>query len=285
MDPLTGSLLFAGGSALLGGLGNWFSAKENRKAQSSANISNYNAQRDFYQNSVSWRVADSKRAGVNPIYGLGADSASFSPSFQAVGGSGAGDSLNAVSQAGLAMSQIIAQSDMMRAQTRMYNAEAALKEKQTTEIGKPSSTTLDPSASSTSSTAASPIKKMADGDFANRFSGSISKHFAIKALTSDMVKLVPTSQNARENQAEIIGMIGAYGQKALDIYGIPTEFVEDGYRYTYNATKTWLSKELTYDVQKIPDTRDMPKFMRELVEKNDSYVKDRLTLPGSWSQD
>ncbi len=130
MDPLTGSLLFAGGSALLGGIGSWFNAKENRKAQSNANKSNYQAQKEFYQNSVGWRVADSKRAGVNPIYGLGADSASFSPSFQSVGNSGIGDALNSVSQAGLAMSQIVAQRDMMEAQTKMYDAEARYKDAQ-----------------------------------------------------------------------------------------------------------------------------------------------------------
>ncbi len=79
--------------------------KQNRKAQQRANTQNYNAQKEFYQNSVRWRVADSLAAGVNPLYGLGADSAAFSPSFQAVGASGAGDALNSVSQAGLAMSQ------------------------------------------------------------------------------------------------------------------------------------------------------------------------------------
>ena len=283
MDPITGSLIFAGGSAILGGLGSFFGGKENRKAQQRANTYNYNAQKEFYQNSVGWRVADSKRSGVNPIYGLGADSASFSPSFQSVGGSGVGDALNSVSQTGIALSQLYAQSQMIKAQTRMYNAEAALKEKQATNVGS-AANVLDPTAPSAPA-AAAPIKKMSDGDFANRFSGQISKHFAIKAVTPTMVKLTPTSQTARDNQTEIIGMIGAYGQKALDIYGIPTEFVEDGYRYTYNATKTWLSKELTYDVQKIPNTSDMPKFMRDLVEKNDSYVKDNLTLPGAWSKD
>lgn len=130
MDPITGSLLFAGGSALLGGIGSLFNGSQNRKAQQSANTQNYNAQKEFYQNSVRWRVGDSRAAGVNPIYGLGADSASFSPSFQPVGPSGFGDALNSVSQAGLTISQIMSQSQMMRAQTRMYEAEAQLKEVQ-----------------------------------------------------------------------------------------------------------------------------------------------------------
>lgn len=289
MDPLTGSLLFAAGSSLIGGIGNWLNGKANRRAQQSANSQNYQAQKEFYQNSVGWRVADSKRAGVNPIYGLGADSTSFTPSFQAAANTGTGDALNSASQAGLAMSQIIAQSEMMRAQTKMYDAEARYKDAQIKALSNPTgakSATLDPAAlTAPAAKASASIKKMADGDFANRFSGNISKHFAIKAITPNMVKLTPTSQTSRDNLTEIISMLGAYGQKALDIYGIPTEFIEDGYRYTYNATKTWLSKELTYDVYKIPNAKDMPKFMRELIEKNDSYVKDNLTLPGAWSKD
>lgn len=130
MDPITTGLIFAGGSSLLGGIGSWLNGRDNRKAQSKANQLNYEAQKDFYQNSVRWRVHDSRLAGVNPIYGLGADSASFSPSFQPVGNTGVGDALNSVSQAGLAMSQLIAQSQMMRAQTKMYEAEAELKQVQ-----------------------------------------------------------------------------------------------------------------------------------------------------------
>ena len=142
MDPLTGSLLFAGGSALVGGLGSWFNGSANRRSQQKANAANYDAQKEFYQNSISWRVGDSKRAGVNPIYGLGADSASFSPSFQAAGGNGVGDALNSVGQAGLAMSQIIAQSQMMRAQTNMYNAEAKYKEAQIKALEKPKTSSV-----------------------------------------------------------------------------------------------------------------------------------------------
>ena len=167
MDPLTASLIFAGGSSLIGGIGNWFSGRENRKSQQNANAANYAAQKEFYQNSVGWRVADSKRSGVNPIYGLGADSASFSPSFQAVGGSGVGDALNSVGQSGLAMSQIIAQSQMVRAQTKMYEAEAQLKQVQAqkeaaTPISLPGEgvkPTLDPTVSSASPT---PVKKDVD---------------------------------------------------------------------------------------------------------------------------
>lgn len=52
-------------------------------ALSNANAGEKNAaaQREFAQNGIQWKVADSIKAGVNPIYGLGAQTTSFSPSY------------------------------------------------------------------------------------------------------------------------------------------------------------------------------------------------------------
>lgn len=49
-------------------------------------------QREFAQNGVSWRVADAKRAGIHPLYALGAQVSSASPvaAFQNSGFSGSG---------------------------------------------------------------------------------------------------------------------------------------------------------------------------------------------------
>lgn len=47
------------------------------------NERNYQAQKEFYQNSIQWRKQDALQAGINPIYALGGSSASFSPSYQA----------------------------------------------------------------------------------------------------------------------------------------------------------------------------------------------------------
>lgn len=207
MDPITGSLIFAGGSSILGGIGNWLNGKENRKAQQRANTQNYNAQKEFYQNSVRWRVADSRAAGVNPLYGLGADSASFSPSFQAVANTGAGDALNSVSQAGLAMSQIMAQSQMMRAQTRMYNAEAALKEKQTIELGSTSSnsnvldpTKSDPSASVSPSTPKNKKKVLPQNDYGVGFVPGSNKTMVYDYTdeSKDRIVVSPIGSQVRE---------------------------------------------------------------------------------------
>lgn len=72
MDPIIGGALIGAGSNLLGGL---FSSKSNLKA-TKAQIE---AQREFAQHGVSWRVADAKAAGLHPLYALGAQTPSFTP--------------------------------------------------------------------------------------------------------------------------------------------------------------------------------------------------------------
>lgn len=79
-------LAILAGSAIAGGLNAWSNAKSNsanRKATERANMQNYNAQKEFAQNGILWRKQDALRAGINPIYALGASGASFSPSFTA----------------------------------------------------------------------------------------------------------------------------------------------------------------------------------------------------------
>ena len=56
---------------------------QNMKLQREINERNYQAQKEFMQNGILWRKQDAERAGINPIYALGASGAQFSPSFQA----------------------------------------------------------------------------------------------------------------------------------------------------------------------------------------------------------
>ena len=53
--------------------------------QSAANVAqkNYEAQKEFAQNGIRWKVADAKAAGIHPLAALGVNNASFSPSFTA----------------------------------------------------------------------------------------------------------------------------------------------------------------------------------------------------------
>lgn len=75
---MLGSLISAGASLAGGFLG--------RSAQKSANSTNAaiaaeNAalQREFAQNGIQWKVADAQKAGIHPLYALGASTHSFSP--------------------------------------------------------------------------------------------------------------------------------------------------------------------------------------------------------------
>lgn len=53
-------------------------------AQERMNEANLNAQREFAQHGIRWKVEDAKAAGLHPLFGAGLTGASFSPSFQAV---------------------------------------------------------------------------------------------------------------------------------------------------------------------------------------------------------
>lgn len=60
---------------------------------------NYGRQMDAAQNSILWRVQDAQRAGVHPLYALGAGGAAISPSMVVGGGSPASINTNGASVA------------------------------------------------------------------------------------------------------------------------------------------------------------------------------------------
>lgn len=80
MLPLIGGLLSAG-STLLGGLMGQSAADKARKSQEAANKQNYEAQKEFAQNGLRWKVEDATKAGVHPLYAVGAPTQSFQASF------------------------------------------------------------------------------------------------------------------------------------------------------------------------------------------------------------
>lgn len=69
---MLGSLIGAAGSLIGGLLG--------KKSAEDANRDNIRQQREFAQSGIQWRVADAKKAGIHPLYSLGAQTASFAPS-------------------------------------------------------------------------------------------------------------------------------------------------------------------------------------------------------------
>lgn len=89
-DGLAGSVVGAVGS-LIGGN----QAKQN--AQQMAQM-NYEAQKEFAQNGIRWKVADAKAAGIHPLYALGASTSSFSPVAGYGGDNGISDAFNSFGQ-------------------------------------------------------------------------------------------------------------------------------------------------------------------------------------------
>lgn len=80
--PLLGAAISAGSSILGGVLGN----KSAKKAQKLNQIherqmrqKEYEQQKEFAQSGIQWKVSDAAKAGVHPLYALGANTVSYAP--------------------------------------------------------------------------------------------------------------------------------------------------------------------------------------------------------------
>ena len=104
------SLISAGGS-LLGGLLNKSSSKKAFKRAAAL-------QREFAQNSIQWRVEDAEKAGVHPLYALGAPTAPSSPTY-------AGDTSlgNAMANAGQDIGRAVQASSTAAQRDKAYTAQ------------------------------------------------------------------------------------------------------------------------------------------------------------------
>lgn len=86
--PILGAALGAGASLIGGAM--------NRSAQNKANEQNYQAQKEFAKNGLRWKVDDAKKAGIHPLYAVGAPTQSFSASY--VGDTSMGNALQSAGQ-------------------------------------------------------------------------------------------------------------------------------------------------------------------------------------------
>lgn len=71
--PLLGSIIGAGASLIGGAM--------NKASTEAANEKNYQAQKEFAQQGLRWKVEDGKAAGIHPLYAVGAPTQSFSASY------------------------------------------------------------------------------------------------------------------------------------------------------------------------------------------------------------
>lgn len=75
---LFGSLIGAG-TQILGGLLGSNSQKDAEKAAARQRQKEYQQQKEFAQSGIQWRVKDAKKAGIHPLYAIGANTTSYSP--------------------------------------------------------------------------------------------------------------------------------------------------------------------------------------------------------------
>lgn len=75
---MLGAIIGAGASLASTLLGKSASDKAN-KAQAAQAQQNYQQQKEFAQNGIQWKSEDAKKAGIHPLYAMGANTVSFSP--------------------------------------------------------------------------------------------------------------------------------------------------------------------------------------------------------------
>lgn len=93
--PFLGGLISAGTSLLGGSMASKATREANERAQAAQDQANRTAialrdqdherQERFAQSGIQWRVADAQKAGIHPLYALGATGASYSPSPVSIG--------------------------------------------------------------------------------------------------------------------------------------------------------------------------------------------------------
>lgn len=109
---MLGALISAGASLLGGVLG-----RKDAQKREDRNLARQEAlQREFAQNGIQWRAEDARKAGISPIYAMGAPTTSYSPI--SVGG-GDGGLAGSISQAGSDIGRAI---DATRSTTERVDA-------------------------------------------------------------------------------------------------------------------------------------------------------------------
>ncbi len=96
---LVAASLISGGASLLGGLLNKSSSDKARKVAVAEAAAERKYQKEFAQKGIRWRVEDAQEAGIHPLYAMGANLPTYSPSPARIG-SGDNSMGNALAQAG-----------------------------------------------------------------------------------------------------------------------------------------------------------------------------------------
>lgn len=118
------------GNVLAGGLG-FIGDNQNRQFQKGQANQSYDAQKEFAQNSIQWKVEDARKAGISPLAALGASGYQYSPvSVMDDGGSGTWHTMGQNLSRSIANAQSATDRQISAADVRIKNANADLAETQ-----------------------------------------------------------------------------------------------------------------------------------------------------------
>ena len=111
-------------SAVLPVVGQIGGAYLTSKSNDRATDKNIEIQRELAQNGLSWRVEDARKAGINPLAALGAQTASFTPGY--VGDNGSQNDYSFLGEAGQQIGRAIDAKTTAeeRARNRVYQEKA-----------------------------------------------------------------------------------------------------------------------------------------------------------------
>lgn len=132
---LSGSMFGPWGTAIGAGIGAISSLASGIMQDSSNDAQSqqdYERQKEFAQNQIQWRVADAKKAGINPLVAIGGSSASYSPTFTS------GGLADSIASAGSSIQQGFsqyAQQELMRQQLERGALENDLLRKENQQSG------------------------------------------------------------------------------------------------------------------------------------------------------
>lgn len=119
---------------LIQGAGSIVGSLVSRNTQNDIAKQNYNAQKEFAQNGISWKVADAKQAGIHPLYALGGQTASYSPTYD----SGAGTDYG-ITGASQAIGNSFFGREMRQEQLKQEKAKTKILQSQASEMDKQAS--------------------------------------------------------------------------------------------------------------------------------------------------
>lgn len=120
MPPSIGAILggagIQAGAGLIGSAINGIMAGQSFDFQREMWDKNYNAQKEFAQNSMQWRVADARAAGLHPLAALGQMGSSYTPTSVYDNGADVG---SAIANAGGAIGQAMGQIGLLNAEAEL----------------------------------------------------------------------------------------------------------------------------------------------------------------------